>query len=128
MQHVLHVRHAALPTRPTADIGARPPPATTSAAYDPPREIPFIFAGVLPGGAGLDGVGVTDRLLLRMAPARIGEMSGLYGLVGSAVLGPVVYGQTVAALLPNPIAHTAVDAVVPLPPEPASIPPGGVAR
>jgi MFS transporter, UMF1 family len=71
--------------------------------------IPFLIGGAILG-AGLGGVGVTDRLLLlRMAPeARIGEMLGLYGLVGklSAVIGPFVYGQIVAALLPNPIAYT----------------------
>jgi MFS transporter, UMF1 family len=70
---------------------------------------PFLVGGAILG-AGLGGVGVTDRLLLlRMAPpARIGEMLGLYGLVGklSAVIGPFVYGQIVAALLPNPIAYT----------------------
>jgi UMF1 family MFS transporter len=71
--------------------------------------IPFLVGGAILG-AGLGGVGVTDRLLLlRMAPpARVGEMLGLYGLVGklSAVIGPFVYGQIVAALLPNPIAYT----------------------
>ncbi|HVM24865.1 MAG TPA: MFS transporter [Candidatus Limnocylindrales bacterium] len=71
--------------------------------------VPFLVAGAVLG-AGLGGVGVTDRLLLlRMAPAaRIGEMLGLYGLVGklSAVIGPFVYGQIVAALLPDPIAYT----------------------
>lgn len=70
---------------------------------------PFLVGGAILG-AGLGGVGVTDRLLLlRMAPAaRIGEMLGLYGLVGklSAVIGPFVYGQIVAALLPDPIAYT----------------------
>jgi MFS transporter, UMF1 family len=71
--------------------------------------IPFLVGGAILG-AGLGGVGVTDRLLLlRMAPpARFGEMLGLYGLVGklSAVIGPFVYGQIVGALLPNPIAYT----------------------
>ncbi|MGI8829058.1 MAG: MFS transporter [Candidatus Limnocylindria bacterium] len=64
--------------------------------------IPFLFAGALLG-AGLGGVGVVDRLmLLRLAPPeRIGEMFGLYGLVGkfSAVIGPVIYGIIVATLL-----------------------------
>ena len=64
--------------------------------------IPFLFAGALLG-AGLGGVGVVDRLmLLRLAPPeRIGEMFGLYGLVGkfSAVVGPIVYGAIVASLL-----------------------------
>jgi len=64
--------------------------------------IPFLFAGALLG-AGLGGVGVVDRLmLLRLAPPeRIGEMFGLYGLVGkfSAVVGPIIYGAIVATLL-----------------------------
>ncbi len=64
--------------------------------------IPFLFAGALLG-AGLGGVGVVDRLmLLRLAPPqRVGEMFGLYGLVGkfSAVVGPIVYGAIVAMLL-----------------------------
>lgn len=64
--------------------------------------VPFLIAGALLG-AGLGGVGVVDRLmLLRLAPPeRIGEMFGLYGLVGklSAVVGPVLYGTIVAALL-----------------------------
>ena len=64
--------------------------------------IPFLVAGTLLG-AGLGGVGVVDRLmLLRLAPPdRVGEMFGLYGLVGkfSAVIGPLIYGIIVAALL-----------------------------
>ena len=64
--------------------------------------IPFLVAGALLG-AGLGGVGVVDRLmLLRLAPPdRVGEMFGLYGLVGkfSAVVGPLVYGIIVASLL-----------------------------
>ncbi len=64
--------------------------------------IPFLFAGALLG-AGLGGVGVVDRLmLLRLTPPdRVGEMFGLYGLVGkfSAVVGPIVYGIIVATLL-----------------------------
>jgi UMF1 family MFS transporter len=64
--------------------------------------IPFLFAGALLG-AGLGGVGVVDRLmLLRLTPPeRVGEMFGLYGLVGkfSAVVGPIVYGAIVAILL-----------------------------
>jgi UMF1 family MFS transporter len=64
--------------------------------------IPFLFAGALLG-AGLGGVGVVDRLmLLRLTPPdRVGEMFGLYGLVGkfSAVIGPLVYGIIVASLL-----------------------------
>jgi UMF1 family MFS transporter len=64
--------------------------------------IPFLIAGALLG-AGLGGVGVVDRLmLLRLTPPeRVGEMFGLYGLVGkfSAVVGPIVYGAIVALLL-----------------------------
>jgi UMF1 family MFS transporter len=64
--------------------------------------VPFLIAGALLG-AGLGGVGVVDRLmLLRLAPAeRVGEMFGLYGLVGkfSAVVGPVLYGAIVSSLL-----------------------------
>ncbi len=64
--------------------------------------IPFLLAGALLG-AGLGGVGVVDRLmLLRLAPPdRVGEMFGLYGLVGkfSAVIGPLIYGIIVASLL-----------------------------
>ncbi len=66
--------------------------------------VPFLVAGALLG-AGLGGVGVVDRLmLLRLAPPeRVGEMFGLYGLVGkfSAVVGPVGYGIIVALLLPR---------------------------
>jgi UMF1 family MFS transporter len=66
--------------------------------------IPFLVAGAVLG-AGLGGVGVTDRLLLmRLAPPeRIGEMLGVYGLVGklSAVIGPILYTSIVAALLPS---------------------------
>ena len=66
--------------------------------------VPFLVAGALLG-AGLGGVGVVDRLmLLRLAPPeRVGEMFGLYGLVGkfSAVVGPVAYGIIVSSLLPH---------------------------
>jgi len=66
--------------------------------------IPFLLAGAILG-AGLGGVGVTDRLLLmRLSPpAQIGEMLGIYGLVGklSAVIGPVLYTSIVAALEPT---------------------------
>jgi UMF1 family MFS transporter len=65
---------------------------------------PFLVAGALLG-AGLGGVGVTDRLLLlRLTPpGRIGETLGVYGLVGklSAVIGPVVYTSIVAGLEPS---------------------------
>jgi MFS transporter, UMF1 family len=64
--------------------------------------VPFLVAGALLG-AGLGGVGVVDRLmLLRLSPPeRVGEMFGLYGLVGkfSAVVGPIVYGVIVSTLL-----------------------------
>ena len=64
--------------------------------------IPFLIAGALLG-AGLGGVGVVDRLmLLRLSPPeRVGEMFGLYGLVGkfSAVMGPIAYGIIVSTLL-----------------------------
>jgi UMF1 family MFS transporter len=66
--------------------------------------IPFLVAGAVLG-SGLGGVAVTDRiLLLRLAPPeRVGEMFGLYGLAGkfSAVIGPVLYGAIVVALLPS---------------------------
>ncbi len=65
-------------------------------------ELPFLVAGAILG-SGLGGVAVTDRLLLiRMAPSdRVGEMFGLFGLVGkvSAVVGPLVYGGIVFLLL-----------------------------
>jgi MFS transporter, UMF1 family len=64
--------------------------------------MPFLVAGALLG-AGLGGVGVVDRLmLLRLTPPdRVGEMFGLYGLVGkfSAVVGPIAYGIIVSSLL-----------------------------
>ncbi len=64
--------------------------------------VPFLIAGALLG-AGLGGVGVVDRLmLLRLTPPdRVGEMFGLYGLVGkfSAVVGPIVYGAIVSTLV-----------------------------
>jgi UMF1 family MFS transporter len=64
----------------------------------------FIIAGAILG-SGLAGVAVTDRLLLlRLAPPdRIGEMFGLFGLVGklSAVVGPILYGGIVLLLEPS---------------------------
>ena len=64
--------------------------------------VPFLVAGALLG-AGLGGVGVVDRLmLLRLTPPeQVGEMFGLYGLVGkfSAVVGPAAYGIIVGNLL-----------------------------
>ena len=65
-------------------------------------QLPFLIAGAVLG-SGLGGVAVTDRLLLiRMAPGeRVGEMFGLFGLVGklSAVVGPLLYGGIVFVLL-----------------------------
>jgi UMF1 family MFS transporter len=65
-------------------------------------EVPFLIAGAVLG-SGLGGVAVTDRLLLiRMAPReRVGEMFGLFGLVGklAAVVGPLLYGFIVFLLL-----------------------------
>jgi UMF1 family MFS transporter len=65
-------------------------------------KVPFLVAGAL-AGAGLGGTGVVDRLmLLRLTPPeRVGEMFGLYGLVGkfSAVVGPIAYGIIVGNLL-----------------------------
>ncbi|HEX5040235.1 MAG TPA: MFS transporter [Candidatus Limnocylindria bacterium] len=66
--------------------------------------VPFLAAGALLG-AGLGGVGVTDRLLLlRLTPpARIGESLGIYGLVGklSALIGLPLYTNIVATLEPQ---------------------------
>jgi len=76
--------------------------------------IPFLVAGALLG-AGLGGVGVVDRLmLLRLAPPdRVGEMFGLYGLVGkfSAVVGPLLYGVIVKALL-EPLGNAAYQVAI----------------
>jgi UMF1 family MFS transporter len=64
----------------------------------------FFIAGVLLGAA-LGGVWTSDRVfMLRLSPPeRVGEFFGLYGLAGkfSAVTGPVLYGGTVALLLPS---------------------------
>jgi UMF1 family MFS transporter len=64
----------------------------------------FLIAGAILG-SGLGGVAVTDRLLLiRLAPPeRVGEMFGLFGLVGklSAVVGPLMYGGIVLILQPQ---------------------------
>ena len=63
---------------------------------------PFLVAGVILG-AGVGGTQVVERVVLtRLAPPeRLGEMFGVYGLVGkaSAVVGPVVYGAIVATLV-----------------------------
>lgn len=76
--------------------------------------IPFLVAGALLG-AGLGGAGVVDRLmLLRLAPShRVGEMFGLYGLVGkfSAVVGPFVYGLIVRSLL-EPLGNAAYQVAI----------------
>jgi MFS transporter, UMF1 family len=75
--------------------------ATLTITLEP---VPFLVAGALLG-AGLGGVGVTDRLLLmRLTPAaRIGESLGVYGLVGklSALIGLPLYVNIVALLEPQ---------------------------
>ena len=57
----------------------------------------FLVSGAILG-SGLGGVQVADRVLLvRLAPAhRVGELFGLYGLVGkgSQVIGQMLYGVT----------------------------------
>jgi len=64
----------------------------------------FIVGGILLG-SGLGGVWTSDRVfMLRLSPPdKVGEFFGLYGLAGkfSAVTGPVLYGATVALLLPT---------------------------
>jgi UMF1 family MFS transporter len=64
--------------------------------------VPFLLAGAILG-AGVGGTQVVERVVLtRLAPPdRLAEMFGVYGLVGkaSAVIGPVVYGGIVAALV-----------------------------
>jgi UMF1 family MFS transporter len=66
------------------------------------NQVAFFVAGAILG-SGLGGVAVADRyLLLRLAPPdRLGEMFGLYGLVGkaSAVIGPLLFGLIVNAFL-----------------------------
>ena len=77
-------------------------------------EIPFLIAGAVLG-SGLGGVAVTDRLLLiRLAPReRVGEMFGLFGLVGklSAVIGPLLYGGIVFVLL-EPLGRAAYSVAI----------------
>ena len=62
----------------------------------------FLAAGGILG-SGLGGVQVADRVLLvRLAPPdHLGELFGLYGLVGkgSQVIGQLLYGLTLFALL-----------------------------
>jgi UMF1 family MFS transporter len=61
----------------------------------------LVAGGIL--GSGLGGVQVADRVLLvRLAPPEhLGELFGLYGLVGkgSQVIGQLLYGLTLYALL-----------------------------
>ena len=63
---------------------------------------PFLLAGAILG-SGLGGVTVADRvLMIRLSPPeRIGEVFGLYGLVGkgSQVIGQLLYGATLFVLL-----------------------------
>jgi UMF1 family MFS transporter len=67
-------------------------------------EVPFLIAGAILG-SGLGGAAVTDRLLLlRLVRAQeVGEMLGLYGMVGklSAVVGPLLYGVIILLLEPR---------------------------
>jgi MFS transporter, UMF1 family len=62
----------------------------------------FLFAGAILG-SGLGGVQVADRVfMVRLSPPeRLGEFFGLYGLVGkgSQVIGQILYGVTLFALL-----------------------------
>jgi UMF1 family MFS transporter len=62
----------------------------------------FLVAGAILG-SGLGGVQVSDRVfMVRLSPpARVGELFGVYGLVGKAsqVIGQVVYGTIVFLLL-----------------------------
>ena len=62
----------------------------------------FLVAGGLLG-SGLGGVQVADRVfMVRLAPPeRLGELFGLYGLVGkgSQVIGQLLYGVTIFLLL-----------------------------
>ena len=64
--------------------------------------VTFLVAGGILG-SGLGGVQVADRVLMvRLAPPeRLGELFGLYGLVGkgSQVIGQVLYGVTIFLLL-----------------------------
>jgi UMF1 family MFS transporter len=64
--------------------------------------VPFMVAGALLG-AGLGGTQVVERVvLIRLAPPdRLGEMFGVYGMVGKAgaVVGPILYGSIVAVLV-----------------------------
>jgi MFS transporter, UMF1 family len=67
-------------------------------------QVPFLIAGAILG-SGLGGAAVTDRLLLlRLVRAdEVGEMFGLYGLVGklSAIVGPLLYGAIIFVLQPR---------------------------
>jgi MFS transporter, UMF1 family len=70
--------------------------------FGPPGLPLFLVAGAILG-SGLGGVTVADRVLMvRLAPPeRVGEFFGLYGLVGkgSQVIGQLLYGATIFALL-----------------------------
>jgi MFS transporter, UMF1 family len=61
----------------------------------------LVAGGIL--GSGLGGVQVADRVfMIRLAPPeRLGELFGLYGLVGkgSQVIGQLLYGATIYLLL-----------------------------
>lgn len=73
-----------------------------SLGFGPSGLIPFLVAGAILG-SGLGGVQVADRVLMvRLSPPeRLGEFFGLYGLVGkgSQVIGQLLYGATIFALL-----------------------------
>ena len=70
--------------------------------FGPAGLVPFLVAGAILG-SGLGGVQVADRVLMvRLSPPdRLGEFFGLYGLVGkgSQVIGQLLYGATIFALL-----------------------------
>jgi UMF1 family MFS transporter len=73
-----------------------------SLGFGPAGLAPFLVAGAILG-SGLGGVQVADRVLMvRLSPPdRLGEFFGLYGLVGkgSQVIGQLLYGATIFALL-----------------------------
>jgi UMF1 family MFS transporter len=68
------------------------------------EKAPFVVAGAILG-SGLGGVAVSDRLLLLrlVRPEEVGEMLGLYGMVGklSAVVGPLLFGAIVLVMDPE---------------------------
>jgi UMF1 family MFS transporter len=67
-----------------------------------PGLVLFLVSGAILG-SGLGGVQVADRVfMVRLAPPeRLGELFGLYGLVGkgSQVIGQLLYGATLFLLL-----------------------------